>query len=41
MHELVREFAAAPETAGIFLDFDGTLSEVVPVPADARPAPAG
>ncbi|HVM36455.1 MAG TPA: trehalose-phosphatase [Actinomycetota bacterium] len=39
MHELVREFAAAPETAGIFLDFDGTLSEVVPVPADARPVP--
>jgi len=39
MHELFRRFAAAPERAGIFLDFDGTLSEVVPVPADARPVP--
>ncbi len=25
--------------AGLFLDFDGTLSEIVPVPEDARPLP--
>jgi trehalose 6-phosphate phosphatase len=29
----------APETAGIFTDFDGTLSEIVDEPADARPVP--
>jgi trehalose 6-phosphate phosphatase len=28
-----------PETAGIFTDFDGTLSEIVEVPDDARPVP--
>jgi trehalose 6-phosphate phosphatase len=28
---------AAPEKSGIFLDFDGTLSEIVFVPSDARP----
>jgi trehalose 6-phosphate phosphatase len=30
---------AAPEKSGIFLDFDGTLSEIVFVPSDARPLP--
>jgi trehalose 6-phosphate phosphatase len=29
----------APESAGIFTDFDGTLSEIVAVPGDARPVP--
>lgn len=38
-HELLEPFLSAPEEAGIFLDFDGTLSEVVPVPAEARPVP--
>jgi trehalose 6-phosphate phosphatase len=28
-----------PEAAGVFLDFDGTLSHIVPVPSDARPIP--
>ena len=28
---------AEPEKAGIFLDFDGTLSEIVRIPSDARP----
>lgn len=36
--ELFRPFLARPGRAGIFLDFDGTLSEIVPVPSDARPA---
>jgi trehalose 6-phosphate phosphatase len=30
-------FRRSPGTAGLFLDFDGTLSEIVPVAADARP----
>jgi trehalose 6-phosphate phosphatase len=30
-------FLSAPETAGLFLDFDGTLSEIVHVPWEARP----
>ena len=31
---------AAPDArAGVFLDFDGTLSEIVPVVSDARPLP--
>ena len=30
-------FTRAPGAAGLFLDFDGTLSEIVPVPSDARP----
>ena len=29
----------APASAGIFTDFDGTLSEIVDVPEDARPVP--
>lgn len=35
--ELLRPFLERPERAGIFLDFDGTLSEIVHVPSDARP----
>jgi trehalose 6-phosphate phosphatase len=37
--DLLRPFLERPERAGIFLDFDGTLSEIVHVPSDARPAP--
>lgn len=35
--DLMRPFLARPDRAGIFLDFDGTLSEIVPIPSDARP----
>jgi trehalose 6-phosphate phosphatase len=35
--EQLRPFMERPDRAGIFLDFDGTLSEIVPVPSDARP----
>jgi trehalose 6-phosphate phosphatase len=31
-------FRVRPEASGVFLDFDGTLSEIVPVPSEARPA---
>lgn len=34
---LFREFTARRETAGVFLDFDGTLSHIVHLPGDARP----
>jgi trehalose 6-phosphate phosphatase len=30
-------FRERPEGAGVFLDFDGVLSEIVPVPSAARP----
>ncbi|MGI8708404.1 MAG: trehalose-phosphatase [Actinomycetota bacterium] len=30
-------FLEAPHSAGLFFDFDGTLSEIVDVPSDARP----
>ena len=30
-------FIEAPGSSGIFLDFDGTLSEIVEIPSDARP----
>jgi trehalose 6-phosphate phosphatase len=36
--ELLKRLTAAPETTGLFLDFDGTLSEIVHVPSEARPA---
>ncbi len=36
MHEALRVIKNRPQRAGLFLDFDGTLSEIVPVPADAR-----
>jgi trehalose 6-phosphate phosphatase len=32
-------FLRSPETAGLFLDFDGTLSEIAVLPGDARPLP--
>jgi trehalose 6-phosphate phosphatase len=32
-------FLHSPETSGLFLDFDGTLSEIVTIPGDARPYP--
>jgi trehalose 6-phosphate phosphatase len=35
--ELLKPFLDAPESAGVFLDFDGTLSEIVHLPQDARP----
>ncbi|MFN2588302.1 MAG: trehalose-phosphatase [Actinomycetota bacterium] len=35
--DLFRPFLERPDRAGIFLDFDGTLSEVVRVPSEARP----
>ncbi|MBW3595143.1 MAG: trehalose-phosphatase [Actinobacteria bacterium] len=35
--ELLAPFRAAPERAGIFTDFDGTLSRIVEKPAEARP----
>lgn len=35
--DLLAPFRARPGRAGIFLDFDGTLSEIVRVPSDARP----
>ena len=37
MNPLLEPFRARPSTAGIFADFDGTLSEIVHVPHDARP----
>jgi trehalose 6-phosphate phosphatase len=36
--DLLKRLTSAPETTGLFLDFDGTLSEIVHVPSDARPA---
>jgi trehalose 6-phosphate phosphatase len=32
-------FLESPETSGLFLDFDGTLSEIVTNPGEARPYP--
>lgn len=32
-------FLQSPATSGVFLDFDGTLSEIVTRPGDARPFP--
>ena len=37
MNEMFDAFRAAPERAGIFTDFDGTLSRIVHVPSAARP----
>ena len=37
MHKRLRAIQGRPERAGLFIDFDGTLSEIVPVPANARP----
>jgi trehalose 6-phosphate phosphatase len=35
--DLVHVFSSAPTSSGLFVDFDGTLSEIVPVPSEARP----
>ncbi len=35
--ELLKPFLERPENAGLFLDFDGTLSEIVHVPSEAKP----
>jgi trehalose 6-phosphate phosphatase len=35
--DMLAPFLSAPETAGLFLDFDGTLSEIVHLPWEARP----
>lgn len=35
--DLLRPFVERPGRAGLFLDFDGTLSEIVHVPSKARP----
>jgi trehalose 6-phosphate phosphatase len=35
--ERLAPFLEAPERAGIFLDFDGTLSEIAHIPSEARP----
>jgi trehalose 6-phosphate phosphatase len=37
--DLVRRFTSHGRDAGLFLDFDGTLSEIVTLPHDARPFP--
>jgi len=37
--ELLAPFLAHPDRAGILVDFDGTLSDIVEEPAEARPAP--
>jgi trehalose 6-phosphate phosphatase len=39
MPDPLAAFRARPESSGLFLDFDGVLSEIVPVPSEARPAP--
>ena len=35
--ELLKPFIERPQNAGLYLDFDGTLSEIVHVPSEARP----
>lgn len=35
--DLLAPFLSSPAAAGIFLDFDGTLSEIVEIPSEARP----
>ena len=37
--QLVEAFRSSPSSAGIFSDFDGTLSHIVRLPSDARPVP--
>ncbi len=34
---MIERFKALHERAGLFLDFDGTLSEIVHIPSEARP----
>jgi trehalose 6-phosphate phosphatase len=35
----LQSLVSQPDNAGLFMDFDGTLSEIVSVPSDARPLP--
>jgi trehalose 6-phosphate phosphatase len=35
--ELLEPFLSRPRSSGVFCDFDGTLSEIVAIPSDARP----
>jgi len=37
MHDQIGVLTRDPAATGLFLDFDGTLSEIVHVPSDARP----
>ncbi|MQA99383.1 MAG: trehalose-phosphatase [Actinobacteria bacterium] len=39
MTQPIEELAERAATGGLFMDFDGTLSEIVPRPQDARPLP--
>jgi trehalose 6-phosphate phosphatase len=39
MSDPLAAFKARLESCAVFLDFDGVLSEIVPVPSEARPAP--
>jgi trehalose 6-phosphate phosphatase len=39
MTKRMEELAERAATGGLFMDFDGTLSEIVPRPQDARPLP--
>lgn len=34
---MLAPFLSSPQTSGLFTDFDGTLSEIVRVPSEARP----
>src|SRR5688572_27138209 len=35
--DVLTAFRASPQSAGIFTDFDGTLSRIVEIPSEARP----
>jgi trehalose 6-phosphate phosphatase len=37
--DVIEPFVLTPSTAGLFLDFDGTLSQIAERPGDARPLP--
>jgi hypothetical protein len=36
-NDKLARFLEHPSSAGLFLDFDGTLSEIVHIPSEARP----
>lgn len=38
MDVAIQSFRERPRSAGLFLDFDGTLSDIVHIPSEARPA---